>query len=305
MANIRRPITAESRRITRRLYGQEEFQAILGNEDGVIDVPSIKGKRYVRQFLGVDSDGNTTYDKAKVAWSGYAGSSGYGVWNGSPVIVSYTSRGELGIKGTDEIGYTQGGGSMTVFNPSDPRIYGYSSTQAYIPLLAKPVGTDTTASMNVHVWPFLWIDIHGTPHSFEGAAIDLTAHVPATANNINLCLIVLNTDDTLSAYSSTQKLNLEVLGIADVKECLVDQANAESIPCGLFKMYNGQTTILGSDIYADIRLRINHPTPATLPSLPNPVIMNVTIEAGRECFWHAGLFITTGSLFILGTGGSL
>jgi len=286
-----RPITTETRRITRRLYGQEEFQAILGNEDGVIDVPGIRGKRYVRQFLGVDSDGNTTYDKAKVAWSGYAGSSGYGVRNGSPVIVSYTSRGELGIKGTDEIGYTQGGGSMTVFNPSDPRIYGYSSTQAYTPLLAKPVGTDTTASMYVHVWPFLWINRHGAFHAFPGAAIDLTAHVPATADHVNLCLIVLNTDDTLSAYSSTQKLNLEVLGTTDVQECL-DAANAESIPCGLFKLYNGMTTILGSDIYADIRLRVNHPTPATLPSLPNPVIMNVTLDAGRQLNYHFDCTVT-------------
>jgi len=299
----RTPLSVTTRQRTRSLYNKAGFAAILGNENGVIDVPGMPGYVYIREYLGVDTVGDSTYDRAKAVLAGFAGSSGYAVYNGSPVWVDFSPRRQLGILGTDAVGYQQGGGSMTIHNPSNPRIHAYDSTQSYIPLLTKPIATTTTPSLTVHTWPLLWLDIHGTFHHFPGGATDLTAHVPGTADFVNLVLVVMNTDNTTSAYHSTEQHELVPLVVADVQECF-DQANAESLPAGLFKMYNGQTTILGEDVFSDIRMRINHPTPHTLPSLPNPVTMNVTLDAGRQLNYHfdctvTGTFTVNGVLNVL------
>lgn len=241
-----------------RSVGKPVFRAILGNRSGQIYVPNQKGYVFVREILGVNADGSPSYSEAFPVLD--SNGTNYVTYIGAPVkCVWDNDENDYTVSGNDRQALINAGVNPSVNNANSLYLQDVDLSKATI-FKSTPIATVNTDTMKVSVYSIIYIDAKGERHYFRSGKVDLTSHVPSSGLH-RLALIWLNTDNTLGVSVSTPKAELLPLTVSDdLDECLSNPPSPRAIPNAAYRLYGGQTTVVGSDVWIDIRQWINAPS---------------------------------------------
>lgn len=288
-----RALRLKHRRKIRHTTGQAATRAVLGDGNGAISVIGQPHLYWVRIATGLDDDGNTEYGNPTAVLSG----GGYGGTEkiGTAVYIGRGYDGQLAILGTDRTALVAQGINPRVENPNSAYSKWVLMENAVIGYVS-PVGTGQTDSMEVLVYPLVYIDANGVLQvaAPEGEQFDFTSDIPAAdGDDNNLKLIVglfIDANNELESQVSTAVLESDTLDwTTDVAE-VVAAASARAIPLRFYVLTTGQTNLLESDEFGDGRQWVNTPTrknnfaATAAPTVNDDIDTGVNYEVGSWWF---------------------
>lgn len=241
--------------------------AILGDENGVVDVQGTLDKVYVRYAEGVDANGLTVYSQPQIVSAGVEGN--YLTAAGRGVRVGLDDYGELAVMRSDSRDITASGTSIRVLNQARPETKFVSLGQISL-LMTRPVGNASNPSFLVNVQQ-LWYDHYNGIQKWRGTEIltdkvDLELFVPSAGNQCVVTLFLDTYDNSIQVTASTTQTIDTPIDKTDYDECFI-QRNAETIPIGSYVLADAQAFIDSKSIALDMRQLINVPIPLGSPSL--------------------------------------
>lgn len=220
---------------------------------------------------------------------------------GVPVLVGFDPATQTeSILGQDTASRT---GNVSTFtgNPLDPRNVPPTSSSSLSDLLPRVVGTDTlTLTVGGTVAPFR---LDGDWYTFGGATIDLSAHVPATADQHRYAVVgYWPPFGRLYAYASPEKSDAIALGSTDIDAAWDSRPVrfAALVPVAAVRLATGQTALSPSDVRS-LRQLVNEPP---LLGYPDPVTDVLFVAPGRTVKVDS-LTINTGGVVAIGAGSVL
>jgi len=280
------------RQLQRRAYNRA---AVIGDETGTVYAGL--GKIWVRFRAGTDEYGTVTYTPAVKVNRGDAN---YIDKANAPVRIIYDENDELTVKGIDNKEYRNAGIDSAIVN------YGSKSSRWFLLKYAtraacRPVGNATDTSTLVSVRGMTYVDNYGDIHDLPETArqadkIDLASYIPAAGYHRIVCVFARTIANTYQVTGSTAQLETSALDLTDFQECF-DQADAETIPLGAFKLHNAQTTIDIRDFAEDLRQFVNMPQRL---GFPDPVDKQQIVRSGQTQF-IGGTLTVTDTLIVEGT----
>lgn len=233
--------------------GLRVFRAILGNEDGRVDVPGQPGNVYIRyQTANGFSPAQIVPLRAPSLKK----------TPGAAVIIERDFDHVMCIKRIDFTGQVSAGTNPTINNIADDNNAYWISQQRIVTLASHPISS-AADSMEVTVQPWSACQLSdNTFKIFYGEKVDLTSSIPAGAGEWCIACLFLKTDMTIEVVTSTVKTNPDTLGVDDIEECLAGRST-DALPIWAWRLYNGQTGItpgaptVGGDDFWDLRLIVD------------------------------------------------
>ena len=271
--------------------------AILGDENGVVDVLGTTDKVYVRYAEGVDANGLTVYSQPQIVSAGVEGN--YLTAAGRGVRVGLDDYGELAVKRSDVRDVNASGTSIRVLNQARPETKFVSLGQISL-LMTRPVGNASNPSFLVNVQQ-LWYDHYNAINKWRGTEIltdkiDLEPFVPSAGNQCVVCLFLDTYNNSIQVTASTTQTIDTVIDKTDYDECFA-QRNAETIPIGSYVLADDQAFIDSKSIALDMRQLIN--VPETL-GYANPIEYRARLRSGQSLV-NAGTLVVNNTFDVLGT----
>jgi len=242
---------------------RKKFHALLGHPDGTtIEDPETAGYVFVR----IDGDSNRVRhalcrnvlplynQKVIVAYSDELpgtlevitldvsafppAADGSGGWDGSAQLGAHAAQ------------HTLSGGDTVWIN-----------TKQLLPLRTRPA---VPASMRVYIESGPYQYQAGSNYWPGGYSSDMTAQIPAAGLQLYRVIYIAAATNVL-AYANTATMVIDPF-LSDI-ESVLDLIPIACVPLSAVRLYNGQTTIVESDIY-DFRSLISS-APGTISSLPD------------------------------------
>lgn len=124
----------------------------------------------------------------------------------------------------------------------------------FLPLLCQP---NSPQDLSVRVRSCILYDADGGATAFAGGNIDLTAHVPSSANEQRIVIVGLNIGSntltaTLGSIKTVAALDTTNIPFSDAEAAAIDVSSAV-IPIMAIRLFNGQTQITPHDLFKDMR----------------------------------------------------
>lgn len=284
----------------RRRDAGAEIWGILGDTTGNPNVPGQKSKAWVRFPSGVDEEGQQLYFPPVPIWEGIGAA--FIKKGGRRVWIGLDPMGQPEIKRGDRHDLIQIGITAAATNPINREGKAPNQANPFGGLTCEPVGTATSPSMKVTIYPFVYDDgvslyfYAGTPAAAD--KIDLTSSVP-TAGNWRYAVLWLTigtstitvTTSTPAAITSVSPNNTERL--AALQEC-DNTRPAGSIPIKAFYLADAQTALKQHARHIDLRNMVNIPaaTSTILPVVDTTAIVKGSADATKLLRFEVDGFAT-------------
>jgi hypothetical protein len=224
----------------RRGLGKERYQALLGDDRGVIYDDPVNRKGYVRVRY-VTAAGFSLPPVVR------SDTSGMQMLPGAPCWVGYDYDGELVLLGPDNARQIAAGFNPLLNNAADENLFGWLNADKIVQLVSHPT---SPVSLSVMVRSLVYI-VDRTAHSFLSTKVDLTSYVP-TAGNQCLAGLFLRDDDTIEVVASTAQTMDDPLDLTDIQEC-VTGSSQNSTPVWAWLLHDSQTTITDKTVNFGLR----------------------------------------------------
>ena len=230
-------------------------RAVIGDNNGRIHAGD--GFVFVRLPITVDPTTGNKIDSPAMRVRINPGAT-FPVYVGSPVYVGLDDDGELALIGSTHAGLRQAGINPALSNPLEPATKNLPNLDSVGYLRSYAIATENTASMNVSVMALIYRNPVGDWQVFGGGTVDLSSHLPASANEKQLALVYLDTtDNTLNVVTSTAKDAALDFTLDDDEE-VVNALPAGAMPSAIWIVKNGDTTIKANRKRRDMRQWINN-----------------------------------------------
>lgn len=271
----------------------DTVRAELGDITGKV-LTNTRNRVLVRVVLATDSSGNIQYSPAFLVHAGanpsYRPSAGY------MVQIGLNKSGDLAIIEADTRYLDAVDEDVQASNPRLPNsrfitpdlwVEGYNTANA----------TANTPSTEVSVAPMRYVTAYNEQYLFAGGAINLETLIPVSDKH-RLALVYLDTTtNALDVSTSTVKSLFSPFGETDINECLQGMP-VESIPLGMYRLSNAQSTVTDRDKWADMRGFINAPPKLGFPQV---VRMRERVHADYAVVAHGVMTVAEGVLTVKGT----
>ncbi len=282
----------------RNVLSKQLRRAILGDENGNVDVPNQTGKVYIRLAQEKDDNGNALYSQAVSVW--HDPQANYVPYAGMGVMVGLDENGELCVMKADRKAILSGGINPRAFNANDPQ-RAFVNPRNLTPAICRPVGTAGNPSTLVTIHPLLsdhlgdYVQYSGTQTS--ASKVDLSSYIPSSGNHL-LAIVWLDLGTLLpSVTASTAQTITTALDSTDVQECFIARP-PDSVPLAGFRLIGGATNITTADLYEDYRMWLNAPDSI---GYENPLLHNTRLQSGWVLPVHGDYYAVDADIYAYGT----
>lgn len=286
---------AEKLRLLFQRRIQDAELAYLGNGQGRVDIPDMKGYVYARFADGADNNGNTLYSTPFAVRSAGAA---YLNYEGTGVYVAYGRNNELQIVEAHYATMDQAGMDTRVLNPLNQQsrfVYLWQITIGK----CSAVATTINDSYLVTVKNFLHY-VNNRFQFFETALqadkLSLSAYNPTTDQHRYAAVWVDTYGNVAEVTTSISQSLFTPLDVTDIQE-LVASRPPDATPHQAFYLANNQGTVTQQPaVDVDLRQFLNMPQ---IIGFQSPVAYRERIQPDRQQLFTGALQVT-GSLQVLG-----
>jgi hypothetical protein len=254
----------EFRREYRRSTGKEDRVMVLGNGNGVVDVPGYNGTYVYARPLLAGGFGRAIIVRMKNPIKKLNGATiwvGYDSTDNFPVITGVNFD-MLEIQGVNP----------ALMNPNDDTAHGYVDMRK-VGIFQSHIMAGSTFTVALRAFVYLADGRFGV-FTGQDAGIDLTSYIPATANYHCYAMLLLKPDNTYEVKTSTSQPEEDRLDNTDLDEALA-QASVGSIPAVAWRLAESASALTNDD-HVDLRQWINTLTIAGWQPYAYPLVFDAS-----------------------------